>query len=505
MINAPTGVGKSGVAITVGLAFGEIKRKTILTTPLKMLQSQYSNDFSNYPEQSIAEIKGRSNYTCVNSPKFTGKSSEVWTCEEGPGATIKDSCSNCPYVMARNKASFAQIALMNTAYYMGVKYGKSFRNRKILIIDEAHSLADHVLNSCEVKITNRIMTRAFPEMPTIPKYSSLEQYEQWFNDIVESCSVNISEIMKSFKGIDIKDYIHVPDIKKKIKEMNRYKRLKDNVKRYLDNRSGLRWVWEYTEDNKNPINSSIVLKPLDVSRFVDDYVFNEVDKVILMSATLLNKRQMCRELGIDEKEAVWIECESPFNPANHRFMTASVGKLNYQEIDKTLPKLTKLIREIMSYHPTEKGIIHCNSFRISDYIAENINDRRLLIQKQGSSNEEVLKKHKKSKNPTVIVSPSMTEGVDLVDDLSRWQIIVKLPFAFLGDKYIKTKAEMYPDWYLYKMVLTFVQAMGRPIRHNDDWAITYCLDPSFQFFIQHKACQEGMIPDHIRKIIFRSK
>jgi len=147
-------------------------------------------------------------------------------------------------------------------------------------------------------------------------------------------------------------------------------------------------------------------------------------------------------------------------------------------------------------------VVHnCNSFKIADYIKNHIRDNRLLIQEKGMSNTDILKKHKESKKPTIIVSPSMTEGVDLYDDLSRWQIIVKLPFLFLGDKYIRVKSEKYPSWYLYKMVLTFVQAMGRSIRHENDWAITYCTDPSFEFFIRQKAKQENLLPKHIWKII----
>jgi ATP-dependent DNA helicase DinG len=470
-----------------------------------MLQGQYSNDFAFLSKSRMSEIKGRTNYTCVMSPKIQDTGSDVWTCAEGPGASHKDSCPSCPYIRARSEAVNAQIALMNTAYYMAAKNGRHFGSRKILIIDEAHSLADYVLQNCEIKITNWSLKKLFSILDSeVPKYNTLKEYGKWLDEIEAACANNISIIGKEIRGYEPEELVQMPLFKQKMRELEAYKNLQEKINRYRRNKD-IRWVWEMVEDKDNPLKTYFILKPLDISRFAEDHIFSGLDKVILMSATLLNKNEICDELGINGSDAVWIESDSPFPSENHRFMTAYAGSLNFKEIDKTLPKVSKLIQQIISFHPNDKGIVHCNSFKILDYLQRTIKDKRLLFQEQGSTSMKILEQHRESKKPTILVSPSMTEGVDLRDDLSRWQIIVKLPFGFLGDKYIKTKADLQPNWYLYKMALTFVQAMGRSIRNEEDWAITYCLDPSFEYFIGVKAMQEDMIPEHIKDIIYRRK
>jgi ATP-dependent DNA helicase DinG len=89
--------------------------------------------------------------------------------------------------------------------------------------------------------------------------------------------------------------------------------------------------------------------------------------------------------------------------------------------------------------------------------------------------------HKSSKD-TVIVSPSMHEGVDLKEDLSRFQVILKMPFMSLGSYSIKRRCELYPEWYAYQTVLTLIQSTGRSIRSDTDKATTYILDTNFGWF-----------------------
>jgi Rad3-related DNA helicase len=77
----------------------------------------------------------------------------------------------------------------------------------------------------------------------------------------------------------------------------------------------------------------------------------------------------------------------------------------------------------------------------------------------------------------------MHTGVSLDDDLSRFQIIVKLPFLSLGDRRVKRKSEIDPDWYLNKMWLTVIQAAGRSTRNEKDESVTYILDKSTPYFL----------------------
>ena len=82
-------------------------------------------------------------------------------------------------------------------------------------------------------------------------------------------------------------------------------------------------------------------------------------------------------------------------------------------------------------------------------------------------------------DPTILVSPSLVYGIDLKDDLARFQIIVKLPFLPLSSKRIKRLFDLDSTWYENKMLNAVVQASGRATRNKDDYSSTYILDGNF--------------------------
>lgn len=113
-------------------------------------------------------------------------------------------------------------------------------------------------------------------------------------------------------------------------------------------------------------------------------------------------------------------------------------------------------------------------------------------------NTELLELHENEGGEygSVLLSPSMMEGVDLVDDLSRFQVIIKLPWSNLGDARIKHKSQADAGWYKNKMWLNILQASGRSTRHEEDSSITYILDSNFKFFYDE---WERNLPDWFKK------
>jgi len=85
--------------------------------------------------------------------------------------------------------------------------------------------------------------------------------------------------------------------------------------------------------------------------------------------------------------------------------------------------------------------------------------------------------------PTVLISPSLHLGLDLKDDLSRFQVITKVPYPSMADKWISKKKERSERWYTWQTGLRLVQGYGRSIRSKDDWAWTYVLDSLFSNFV----------------------
>jgi len=79
----------------------------------------------------------------------------------------------------------------------------------------------------------------------------------------------------------------------------------------------------------------------------------------------------------------------------------------------------------------------------------------------------------------LLISPSITEGLDLKDDLGRFAIWAKVPFPFLGDNWVKRRQQLSSDWYSRQAMIAMIQGGGRIVRSKDDWGHVYILDESF--------------------------
>jgi len=155
--------------------------------------------------------------------------------------------------------------------------------------------------------------------------------------------------------------------------------------------------------------------------------------------------------------------------------------MSKDSIDKTLPMISEVVKMILDKHPKEKGIIHTTNFRVSKYLIDHVETDRFLTH-ESHNRDEVLKKHYESKEPTVLVSPSMMEGVDLFDDSSRFQILCKVPFPYLGDLVVQKRMERNKFWYPYMTAKSIIQSLGRSIRNENDYAVSYILDTDWERF-----------------------
>ena len=189
------------------------------------------------------------------------------------------------------------------------------------------------------------------------------------------------------------------------KQMDMLRSHVDRLRMFLKHYDKENWIVEF-ENYKGKGKRRITFKPVDVSKFGQDYLFRLGTKVLMMSATILDREAFCQSLGIS----------------------------------------AKVVEELLEAHPDEKGIVHCHTFKIANYLKDNIKSKRLLIH-ETSNREEMLQKHMQSSKPTVLLSPSMSEGVDLRDDCSRFQIICKISYPYLGDKVVKKRMHKWPGWY----------------------------------------------------------
>ena len=152
-----------------------------------------------------------------------------------------------------------------------------------------------------------------------------------------------------------------------------------------------------------------------------------------------------------------------------------------------MSKISTTVDNLMSTHKNDKGIIHTTSYEQLNFIKENLsneNTRRLLVTDPEIQRDEIISQHTSSPKPTVLISPSLHTGLDLKDDLSRFQIITKVPYPNKSDRWTNAKRQVDEEWYYWQTALRLIQAYGRSIRSKDDWARTYVLDSAFSYFVR---------------------
>ena len=166
----------------------------------------------------------------------------------------------------------------------------------------------------------------------------------------------------------------------------------------------------------------------------------------------------------------------------------NVAWLSAKTMNESLPNIVKVLDNLLSVHKNDKGIIHTTSYSQVQFIKNNLsktNLARLIETNPKFDRNEMILKHSESTNPTVLISPSMFLGVDLKDDLSRFQVIVKVPYPDLTDKKVSVLKQRNPKWYEWNTILRLIQAYGRSVRNADDYANTYILDSSVSFLLKN--------------------
>lgn len=480
LLDAPTGSGKSAIGITVAKFFN----KSFYLTSSKILQDQLMKDFGS---TKIQDLKGRNSYECVAYDVFpqinSPKPKEYVSCAEGFCKKNGDSrCSFClpegqapicPYFNQLEKAKLSDICIMNFSSFLFQSMTDNFDNRELMIIDEAHNTESQILSFVSLVLSDGGLDLK------IPDYKTAKEYHEW---IIKE---NLIEIVKS-KIDEAKE-------NEDIKEQEDWESSLSKIERFI-NSDPTEWVCEYSYVDKKHKIGKVELKPIFADKYAESCLFKRAGKFLLMSATILSSKNMCETLGITKDNVEYIDMPNLFPVKNRPIFFMPIGSMSFSTRDKTLPKILKKIEEISnSDHATQRGVIHTNSFFISDYIYENCSTnlrKRLFYPKNpifdnagSNSREKTLQAFEMSSNG-ILIGPSWHEGIDLKDDLSRFSIICKVPYPnFTSNKQLEARMKLSKEYYSYITALKLVQSYGRSIRHEEDWAITYVLDSDFGRFI----------------------
>ena len=237
----------------------------------------------------------------------------------------------------------------------------------------------------------------------------------------------------------------------------------------------------------------VQLDPLELQEEAKK-IYEKYDSVLFMSATIDNYA-FPKDMGLSPSDTVRIHLDSPFKKKNRKLIRRYVTRLNYKNKEQEMPKIIREIEKILDEHPEENGMIFVTSYDYQDMIMKGISQKyleRIFEIKRGENKTKKIDEFKRYKNK-VSISPGLWFGYDFKDDLSRFQIIVKAPYAPLTDQRTKAKMTRLDHgryWYDLLACQKLVQGCGRSIRNKKDHAVTYLLDKKIQDLLDKKQTQK---------------
>ena len=510
IIEAPVGAGKSAIGFTIGNYYSSY----YYITAQKLLQSQLSKDFGeegkwiNDDRKPMIELKGRNAYPCnyydrmlekndktmplAQKQHFEELSKQNINCANGEckkkGKSKFKFCDDnetethyCPYFIQRNKAIESDAVLMNfhSFIFQTEVAGQNWAYKDLLIIDEAHITESVLMDFISLSFADTPFGIEFPKLETAEEYYIFFEENSIPELIAEKLKFAITsantEEEEYWKGITLK-----------------YIKFKSSI---ID---GEDWVVKY--ENKKTYRT-IELKPLFVNKFANNILFNKAERVLMMSGTILSAKIMADCLGIKEEDYKFITVDSQFPVKNRLIHYKPSGSMSYKNKRETMPIMLHDIEKICEEHDNDRGIIHSQSFDLTEFVINGSSydlKKRLFFQKNYSNKEMMLAAHAASKNG-IIIAPAMSEGLDLKDELSRFQIILKVPYpSFIENPQLEMRMKISNDYYMFLTALKIVQSYGRSIRSETDYASTYILDEDFKSFF---ARSKSILPKWFKEAI----
>ncbi|MEX2193550.1 MAG: helicase C-terminal domain-containing protein [Nitrosarchaeum sp.] len=494
---APTGVGKSLVGATVSRYFDS----SFTITASKHLQDQYIKDIP-----FLKPVKGKQNFACLKmmeSEKVDNTRRAMrWglTCDKGQcqekinknGKEVIEVCKfkptikqvedntqeakSCHYYLQKYDALVSKHSLWNYyAFFQIMKFNKKlfedYLDRKVSIFDESHKIEDQIMQFIGFDIFSGQVEECNLN-PAKYDFSDLDSTIQLIDDMAYSYAKKIKDIKES------DSYQKEPDYESVTRLERRYDRAAQARIDILTDKDN--FVVNDPIQDLNGNFRTISVKPIDVSSFANSFFTTEYQ--IFMSATI-DKFSFCENMGLQQDDVAFIDTpKSPFPIEHRRIDLLNIKRLSYGSTENDELEVIKTIDRIMDEHSGERGLILTSSVprcqKILRYLSPK-NTRRIRIchsyNKDGKTQDEIISEH--AADPTgVLLSSSLWEGVDLKDDLSRFQIIAKVPYPNYKEKRTKAKMDKFPLWYTSQTLTKLLQGFGRSIRSEDDWAKTYVLD-----------------------------
>lgn len=488
VLNADTGSGKSIIAAVVAEALrfkNQADLAAIYMSSTNALVNQYADSFESLGDNRFFRIKGSSNYGCQY---FMSKGNSLATGEDCVKNDLEESeiaknCNSCEFVRAKKLINGTQNLITNYAYFVTSKLASGhLKPRDLQVFDEAHLLNEVFCDQVGINISVSVIDRHITDIKNNLGDLAVKQ-SVMLSSIRSSITVGeITEqnyleqleiIERTYKGISticVNQASLTLDVtaKAKFQKMSTvYSRHSGKIKDFF------KYGYEHVFDSS--VSGTISIKPL----FVGQMIEHLLGKYNLFMSATLSRGFVETTLHLSPETTGYVDAPSTFPAENRPLLFLGRQSLNYAAMQDpaTINGLRDMIAHIVDHHKGQRGIILTPSFNLTKQLATRIPSHTKTFEHTSGTNAfTVMQDFKKYKGSAVLLSPSIFEGLDFEGDYSQYQIIVKTPYASMGDKRIARIAREYGSIYKEQTLYKILQGIGRSIRSRTDSAVTYFLD-----------------------------
>lgn len=463
ILNAATGSGKS-VTYSAVAKLRKAKRWAVLVSA-KGLQSQLLDD-------GLVKrlVYGHRNYPCAATASHTEKSDADMDDLDFRCSVPRDRCG---YVADVNAAAFEESVVTNCAYWLAIaRYGDPDILGKfdLLIIDEAHGVADWLTKAVSIFITGNRLRRVLglTQVPRLPHFAKIEEWGPWATEMSKTALVRDRYVTDKAERRKLDRLIWDLDELGKA-TMPRRAGEEPWIVRFMENTDGVQFSPRWGKD------------------FAEQYLFRGIPHVILTSATVAEDH--ANYLGIPKAERRYTEVPSPFDARLRPVIWVPTVRVDYRTSDAGKYKLYRRVDEIAQTAIEQgagNGVIHTGSYlRNGELMRASKFAAAIITHRQDSADYEAalgrFKKAGRDGKFAMMASPRMQEGVNLPDELCRWQIILHLPFPNSHDPLTKARLTADQRYRLMMIAEGMNQMCGRPVRGDGDFATTFVLDDHWAY------------------------
>ena len=479
LVEAPPGVGKSHVAMTLARWSGD----AYLLTSQKLLQDQYEREFG----AELQLVKGRDNYRCERYGDAHVPTSQGM-CRRPRGPVCQ-----CPYARAKAAALAGPIFCTNTVYFATLRqwHGEPLRRRRLLIVDEAHNFESQLVGVVTVSFPGADMRTWFGA--PLPRLDTADAYRPLMEDHLVRLETRLRDVEGALAALRPPetatiDFLRMPPSGEEaalLAERDTLGTALARVRFFVEG-GDREWAVRYGAG----ADDALELVPLSVAEPAAELLAECGEVVVLSSAFLGHHAAVAEHLGLTEDSVRVFRSGSPFELEQRPIVYRPVGRLSRATLAELEPALFDEVAAILGRHAEDKGLIHAASYAAARRLMAGLAERaprefsRLIFVDSSQAKLRALELHRASPLPTVLVSPSLREGVDLPDDFLRFQVITKMPYPDLGDPWTAARRARDQRWYALETAKALVQAYGRSCRNADDHGTTYILDAQFATFVQ---------------------